>query len=271
MIKNQRNLFLFFNLLLINILHSQNNININNAASMALGGNTTTLSASQSILGNPATFAKEDYHSLYTIGAQNRFQLAGLNLLHAGAMFKQKSNAFAVAIQYNGVPDFKQYGIGISYGRRLFSKLDIATRLHFSQLDLNAYGKKSIVDADLGLYSTLNKEISFGFWAKNLIHSKVNSVENTETALHLGFCYAPSDKVKFCVESEKYLSQTVRLKAGIEYNAAKNLAIRAGFQSSPAMPSFGVGYFVKKLKLDLAAALHPTLGLTTALNVSFSI
>jgi hypothetical protein len=269
--KNLRNVLLFFNLLLINILYSQNNINITNASSMALGGNTTTLSASQSILGNPATFAKEEYAKLYSMGAQNRFLLAELNLLHAGVMFKKKNNGFGVAIQYNGVPDFKQYGVGVTYGRRLFSKLDIATRLHFSQLDLNAYGKKSIVDADLGLYSTLNKEISFGFWAKNLIHSKVNSVENTETALHLGFCYAPSDKVKFCAESEKYLSQQVRFKAGIEYNAFKNLAFRAGFQSSPAMPSFGVGYFLKNLKLDLAAALHPNLGLTTALNLGFSL
>lgn len=260
---------LFVSLLISNILHAQNNINLTDAASVGMGGNTTTASSLQSILGNPALFAKDNGKTIVSVGAQNRFQIGELNLFTAGAMIKRKDNAFGMQVKYVGVTDLRQIGFGLSYGRRIFAKLDLASRIHFSQLDLGVYGKKAIVDADLGLYSALNKQISFGFWAKNLIHSRFSATENTETALHLGFAYSPSDKVKFCAESEKYLSQQIRFKAGIEYFAVKNLAFRAGFQSAPSMPTFGIGYMSNKIKLDIGAALHPNLGVTSAFNISF--
>jgi hypothetical protein len=264
-------LFSFFTAILLvsGVLRAQNNINLIDAASVGIGGNTTTASSLQSILGNPALFAKDNAKRIVSVGAQNRFQLGELNLFTAGVMIKKKDNAFGVQVKYVGVTDFRQIGFGISYGRRIFAKLDLASRIHFSQLDLGVYGKKAIVDADLGLYSALNKQISFGFWAKNLIHSRFSSVENTETALHLGVAYSPSDKVKLCVESEKYLSQQIRFKAGIEYLAVKNLAFRFGFQSAPAMPTFGLGYISNKIKLDIGAAVHPNLGVTSAFNISF--
>jgi hypothetical protein len=270
MIKKQHYIayfFLFFSF----FAFSQTNMNLVSAAAMALGGNSTTLSSEQSILGNPALFAKDNYKTMLSVGAQNRFQLSELNLFHAGAFVKKKNSALGIALQYNGVPDFQRYSIGLMYGRRLFSKLDIATRLHFSQLNLNTYGRKGIVDADLGLHSTLNKQFSFGFWVKNLLHSKITTVENTETAIHLGFCYAPSEKVRFCAETEKYLSQSIRFKGGIEYNVAKNFTIRAGAQSSPIMPSFGLGYKAKNVKIDIASSIHPNLGLINGVNVGYSL
>lgn len=257
--------------LITNVLHAQNNINLTDAASVGMGGNTTTASSLQSILGNPALFARDKTKKIVTVGAQNRFQLSELNLFSAGAMIKKKDNAFGVQMQYVGITDLKQFGFGLSYGRRLFSKLDIASRVHFSQLDLGVYGKKVILDADIGLYSILNKQISFGFWAKNLIHSKLSSAEDTQTALHLGFCYTPSDKVKFCAETEKHLSEQARFKVGLEYLAAKNFAFRAGFQSAPSMPTFGVGYLSKTVRLDISAALHPNLGVVSAFNISYSL
>ena len=269
----KRTLHLFFiaTTLITNVLHAQNNINLTDAASVAMGGNTTTASSLQSILGNPALFSKDNTKKIITVGAQNRFQLSELNLFTAGVMIKKKDNAFGVQMQYIGVTDLRQIGFGLSYGRRIFSKLDIASRVHFSQLDLGSYGKKAILDADLGLYSALNKQISFGFWAKNLIHSKLSSEESTQTALHLGFCYTPSDKVKLCAETEKYISKQVRFKAGLEYLAAKSFAFRAGFQSAPSMPTFGVGYLSKTIKLDISAALHPNLGVVSAFNISYSL
>jgi hypothetical protein len=250
---------------------AQSNFNLSDAASMAMGGNTTTASAQQSILNNPALFAKENYKTIATIGVQNRFQLNELNLLSAGAIFKKKDHAFGMQLQYIGVPDYRNIGVGVSYGRRIFSKLDIGTRLHYAQLDLGNYGKKGILDADLGFHATLNKQISFGFWAKNLLHSKLSSIENTETGLHIGFAYTPSDKVKFCAEAEKFISQAPRFKAGMEYFLAKKFALRGGFQSSPSMPSFGIGYKQNALRLDMSAAFHQNLGVISALNLAFVI
>jgi hypothetical protein len=265
-----RNLFFLFYLFFATTVTAQLQYQLSDAAAFALGGNTTTYSALQTIQNNPALFAKQKNDGvLISVGLQNRFQLADINFLQGGVLWKKKENGFGISFQNIGVTDVQQSKIGLNYGRRLFQKLAIGARFHVSQLNLGTYGNNTLVDADLGLFSSLNKQVSFGFWVKNLAHSRINSDESVQTNFHLGVSYTPSTKTSFNAEVEKNLLNAPRLKVGIEYLPSKNIFVRIGFVNSPAMPSFGIGYATKNIRLDIGASSHQQLGIVSAANVSY--
>ena len=63
----------------------------------------------------------------------------------------------------------------------------------------------------------------------------------------------------------------VSLRSGLEYEAVKNLYIRAGVQTNPGILSFGVGYGIRFAQINVAAQLHNELGASVQIGMIFSI
>ena len=58
--------------------------------------------------------------------------------------------------------------------------------------------------------------------------------------------------------------------AGIEYAPFKNFHIRAGVQTTPLLPTLGIGYRLTGFTVDVATIYHPVLGVSTGLGLSYS-
>ena len=63
----------------------------------------------------------------------------------------------------------------------------------------------------------------------------------------------------------------VSLRGGLEYEAIKNLYIRAGVQTNPGILSFGLGYAIRFAQINVAAQLHNELGASVQIGMIFSI
>jgi hypothetical protein len=61
------------------------------------------------------------------------------------------------------------------------------------------------------------------------------------------------------------------IRTGFEYEAVKNLWLRGGFSTENSSFSFGLGYLLKSLKLDLSFATHEKLGITSSASLIFKI
>jgi hypothetical protein len=57
---------------------------------------------------------------------------------------------------------------------------------------------------------------------------------------------------------------------GIEYMPIDNFRIRTGLRSSPLKPSFGIGYQLADICLDVGMLYHSVLGVSMGIGVSFS-
>ncbi len=70
-------------------------------------------------------------------------------------------------------------------------------------------------------------------------------------------------------EAEMSSGKDLVLRTGFEYEAAKNLWLRGGFSSENTSFTFGLGYRLSSLKLDLAFATHYQLGITSGVSMVF--
>ena len=61
------------------------------------------------------------------------------------------------------------------------------------------------------------------------------------------------------------------VRMGFEYRTLKNFWFRGGFSSGNTSFSFGLGYLVKFVQIDLGFATHEKLGITSSASIIFLI
>lgn len=62
----------------------------------------------------------------------------------------------------------------------------------------------------------------------------------------------------------------VSLRGGLEYEVVRSLYIRAGVQTNPGILSFGLGYAIRFVQVDVAAQLHNDLGASVQIGMVLS-
>ena len=61
------------------------------------------------------------------------------------------------------------------------------------------------------------------------------------------------------------------IRMGFDYEAAANLHIRGGFTTENTSFSFGTGFRMNAVMIDIGFATHERLGVTTAVSLTYSI
>jgi hypothetical protein len=65
--------------------------------------------------------------------------------------------------------------------------------------------------------------------------------------------------------------ENIIIRTGFEYEAAKKFWIRGGFSTENSSFSFGLGYLMKSMKIDLGFSTHERLGVTSLVSLVFKI
>ncbi len=260
--------FLFlFNTLIISALKAQTFENIYDARSEALGRTMSVGGEKVTLFGNPAAIATS-YKKMMTLGGQSRFLLTDVQMIHTGVAFAKKEQQFGLSAQYFGNQYLKKWTIGAQYGRKLLEKLDAGIRIRGGQLDLDIYGKRFYFDADLGLQTKLNNQLSFAALLQNLMRFRADEQEQAGTTLRLGVAYLPSKKIKMQAEILQDFKQGLGFQAGVEYLPTSSLAFRIGTRTNPVTPSFGIGYVMNnRFSIDSFATYNLDLGMSTGVNL----
>ncbi len=68
-------------------------------------------------------------------------------------------------------------------------------------------------------------------------------------------------------ETQKTLDRNLSLKGGLEYELYENLFIRAGLSTAPFESTFGLGYIIKKVSVDIAFTHNEILGFTPHFSI----
>jgi hypothetical protein len=80
--------------------------------------------------------------------------------------------------------------------------------------------------------------------------------------------YNANQKVSLFTEVSLENEQNGNLHLGLEYKIINELALRTGFSTNPAKISFGVGYTINNIQLDVAVKRHQLLGYSPQFSVS---
>ena len=121
---------------------------------------------------------------------------------------------------------------------------------------------------EIGAQKRLMKKLTLGAHIFNPIGVKLNEDENIPSIFKLGLRYNANDKVAIFTEGELESEQNVKLKLGLEYKIIKQLQLRAGFSTNPAQNTFGLGYTLNNIQLDIAVKRHQLLDYSPQFSVS---
>jgi hypothetical protein len=119
-----------------------------------------------------------------------------------------------------------------------------------------------------GLLLSASENIRIGIHIFNPVPNSIrkNFIPSTISAgagINLSTLFFASAEIRMT------MGNNLILMTGAEYEAAKNFRIRGGFSSENTSFSFGFGYKLKSLRLDIGFATHETLGVTSSASLIF--
>jgi hypothetical protein len=100
-----------------------------------------------------------------------------------------------------------------------------------------------------------------------------NSVRKSDmpSGLSIGAAVSLNKGLFVGVETGIITGQKLFIRTGFEYEAVKNFQVRGGFSTENSSFSFGLGYLLKSMKIDLSFSTHDRLGVTSSVSIIFKI
>ncbi|MBX7205229.1 MAG: hypothetical protein K1X81_07375 [Bacteroidia bacterium] len=240
------------------------------ARSWGMANASVTLDDIWSVQNNQAGLGFLKQSQLATYG-ENRFRLSNLNFGAVAGAVKTKYGNFALNLNYFGYTGYSEQKLGFSYSRAFTDKFSVGFRMNYQFLSIKSYGSTGTPSIDGGIIYKVSKQFITGFHICNPTMQKLdkNSTEHLPTISKIGFQYLPSEKVSLVAEVQKQTDLNALVKVGLEYRIQAKLALRAGLSSNPFLNTFGIGYSYKSMQLDMAASVHPQLGISPHASLTF--
>ena len=236
--------------------------------SNALGGCGLTQNNVWSNFTNQAALAEINK---FTIGAgtENSFGIKELSTHTAVFALPVNGGVFGLNIAYTGFELYNETKIGLAFGKRLSKSFNVGVQIDY----LGMYAEESTNNSnkftfEIGAQKKLMQKLTLGAHIFNPIGVKLNEDENIPSIFKLGLRYEANEKVAVFTEGELESEQNAKLKLGLEYKIIKQLQLRTGFSTNPAKNSFGIGYTLNKIQLDIAVNRHQLLGYSPQFSVS---
>jgi len=255
-------LFSFFSL----ICFSQNY----DSKSNSLGGGGLTETSVWSNFTNQAGLAEINQISIGA-GIENSFGIKELNTHTAVFTLPVNGGVFGLNVTYTGFELYNESKIGLAFAKKLSDGFNVGVQIDY----LGVYADESTNNRnnftfEVGIQKRLMRELTLGTHIFNPIGVKLNEQEKIPSIFKLGFRYDANDKVAVFTEGELENEQNAKLKIGLEYKIIEQLQLRTGFSTNPAQNTFGIGYSIKNIQLDIAVKRHQILGYSPQISVSSS-
>jgi long-subunit fatty acid transport protein len=211
-------------------------------------------------------------NSSAAVYAERRFLLSELNNYTTAIGLTTKSGNFGLKANYSGFSDYNETQLGLAYGRKLGSKLDIGAQFNYSSIRIaGGYGTASAISFELGTILHLTDKLNAGIHINNPVGGKFgkDQEEKLSSIYGFGIGYEASEKFFISAEIEKEEEQPVNVNAGFQYKFISQLLVRAGVSSATSSAWIGLGLTIKSFRLDVTTSYHPQLGITPGVLMLF--
>lgn len=220
---------------------------------------------------NPGALAEVDQISA-GVSYENRFLLKELQSQGLVYVHPLKTGVLSIGAQTYGFELYRTYRAGAGYSLKLSEKFYAGVQLNYQGIQLGQnYGSRNTMTAELGILAKITEDWKIGMSVFNLGRAILDDFQEDRftTLMRLGTSYSFSKKVLVAAEVEKNVDFKMRFKAGLDYEMIDNFFFRAGFATEPIEISFGFGYKIKMIQLDLGSAYHQQLGWSPHFSLTF--
>lgn len=241
----------------------------------AMGGTSVASHGLWAMQNNPAGMANLEKISL-GLYYENRWMLPETAYKCGAFALPTKFGTLGVSFNQFGSSKYNENKFGLAYAKAFGRYLQIGLQLDYLLLKIgNEYGSFKAVTFELGIQSQVTDKLTLGTYIFNPVNFSFEQTLNHERipiVFRFGLAYKFTKDFIGQAEIEKNTDREgVSLRGGLEYEAVRNLYIRAGVQTNPGILSFGLGYAIRFAQINVAAQLHNELGSSVQIGMIFSI
>jgi len=239
-----------------------------NVTSNSLGGCGLTQTNVWSNLSNQAGLAEITQLSV-GVSTKNSFGIKELRTHVAIFALPVSGGVFGLNVAYTGFELYNETKIGLAFGKKLSKSFNVGIQADY--LGIYADGStnnKNSFTFEIGAQKRLMRDLTLGTHIFNPIAVKLNETEVIPTIFKLGLRYDANSKVSVFTETELENGENGILKAGLEYKIIEQLQLRTGFSTNPAKNTFGIGYTLNNIQVDIAINRHQLLGYSPQFSIS---
>ncbi len=239
-----------------------------NVTSNSLGGCGLTQANVWSNLSNQAGLAEITQLSV-GVSTKNSFGIKELSTHVAIFALPVSGGVFGLNVAYTGFELYNETKIGLAFGKKLSKSFNVGIQADY--LGIYADGStnnKNSFTFEIGAQKRLMRDLTLGTHIFNPIAVKLNETEVIPTIFKLGLRYDANSKVSVFTETELENGENGILKAGLEYKIIEQFQLRTGFSTNPAKNTFGIGYTLNNIKVDIAINRHQLLGYSPQFSIS---
>lgn len=239
----------------------------------AMGGTSVCERSIWALQNNPAGLAFMGgwnlglYYENQWLLKETAFKAAGLSKAIP------RIGCFGLSVNQYGSSLYSENKFGIAYARDFGPYLQMGLQIDWLLLHWSDdYPNRNALSYALGIQSQITEKLRLGAVLFNPLGPKLGTIQGDRlpVVMRFGLAYQFTDDFVGQCELEKDTGRSgFHLKSGIEYIVFKRFSIRAGVQSNPNIISFGAGYAIGRLHLDVAAQMHQMLGSSVQIGISY--
>lgn len=180
--------------------------------------------------------------------------------------------SMGLLVEQFGGSQYNETLFGIAYARAFGPYLHLGLRIDYQLFHWGeGYPDRGALGFALGMQSQLTKKLSIGACLIQPVQRmKTLHEDKLPVTMRLGFAFQFTDDFSGHGEVEKSSEKTgVTLRSGFEYSLFKKFFLRAGAQYHPNVLSFGAGYALGDLQMDVSAEMHPVLGASIQVGICY--
>jgi hypothetical protein len=219
---------------------------------------------------NQALLPQNKYVS-FGLSYLNRFNISELGTRSAGLVIPSGKACFGAHYSHFGYKDFFRHSAGLACGIKLSEKISAGVQTDFfSEKTSGEYNERLALSFEAGLLITPSEKVRIGLHLFNPVPGSLRR-NYLPSALRAGIGIQFNKSLFAGAEVEMTTGNIPEIKTGFEYEPVRNFRLRGGFSSENTSFSFGVGYLLNSVQIDLGFLTHESLGITSCVSVIFQI
>lgn len=255
----------------INLATAQTGNYESGAKSAAIAHASVTLSDEWAIFNNIGALSSQEDLKAF-VSHKIPYGLNELSTSTLGIVYPITNGSIGLGIFRFGGELLNEHRVNIGYSSKV-GLASLGINLSYYQLHIEDGGTSNTFMIDFGGRFQITPALVFGAHISNVNQAKTQESEDSKipTYMKAGVSYLPTSSLILNLDIEKSLDTPLRAKLGLEYMVIDKLYLRTGLVNQPLNSSFGIGYSVHKTTIDYAYSIHPELGGTHQLSLSYNI
>jgi hypothetical protein len=207
----------------------------------------------------------------FGVNYNNRFSIKELGTRSVGMIVPAGKTSLAAVYSNFGYSDFNRVMTGIACGMKLSEKISAGVQVdYFREKSSGEYYKNQSVTFEAGILITPSDKIRIGMHFFNPFPSSLRK-NLMPASLSVSAGSVLSEVLIAGIEAEMSSGEKLILRTGFDYEAVKNLRLRGGYITNNNCFSFGLGYLIKTVQIDVAFTTHERLGISSSFSFVFKI